>query len=262
MSCKIVRDLLPLYYDEVVSEESRVFVEEHLESCAECKKILEDLHESAAQNNTPETEQPMVSSFRVIKKKLHRKAVIVAAISIICAVAIAAAVTYVVFFYETPVPYRVAARDIKQPITSALDVFTDLGWHKTTSSRIIGDSLYVCCSDTLWSRYIVKPKGPQIYFSAVSSEPIDPIEPIDPVEPIDPAEPFDPGTSAKYGNPGLPKPFWPPEPPEPPEPPNPLILISGLSKVYYFEGRLSAFALDDAVFSRIAAGSVLIWEKP
>ena len=33
MNCKIVQDLLPLYHDEVVSEESREIVDEHLETC-------------------------------------------------------------------------------------------------------------------------------------------------------------------------------------------------------------------------------------
>ena len=35
--CGIVRDLLPLYIENMVSEDSREFIEEHLSRCAECK---------------------------------------------------------------------------------------------------------------------------------------------------------------------------------------------------------------------------------
>lgn len=40
LSCDIIRDLLPLYVDEVCSEESRTAVEAHLQSCAQCREEL------------------------------------------------------------------------------------------------------------------------------------------------------------------------------------------------------------------------------
>ena len=39
--CAIVKDLLPLYADEVCSFESKKFVAEHLNECDECCKELE-----------------------------------------------------------------------------------------------------------------------------------------------------------------------------------------------------------------------------
>lgn len=45
VSCKIVEDLLPLYHDNVCSQESIILVEEHLEHCSDCKTKLEILHE-------------------------------------------------------------------------------------------------------------------------------------------------------------------------------------------------------------------------
>ncbi|HCL03944.1 MAG TPA: hypothetical protein DHW61_16315 [Lachnoclostridium phytofermentans] len=41
-SCDIVRDLIPLYLDNVCSQESRRFVEEHVEHCESCKKELSE----------------------------------------------------------------------------------------------------------------------------------------------------------------------------------------------------------------------------
>ena len=36
--CNIVRDLLPLYTEDMVSKDSREFVEEHLNRCEACRK--------------------------------------------------------------------------------------------------------------------------------------------------------------------------------------------------------------------------------
>lgn len=41
ISCNIIRDILPLYVDGVVSEDTRTMVAEHLEQCGECRKQYE-----------------------------------------------------------------------------------------------------------------------------------------------------------------------------------------------------------------------------
>ena len=41
--CNIIRDILPLYADKMVSADTASFVEEHLIGCAECREELEKL---------------------------------------------------------------------------------------------------------------------------------------------------------------------------------------------------------------------------
>ena len=38
--CEIVKDLLPLYVDNVLSKSSKEFVEEHIVDCEDCKNIF------------------------------------------------------------------------------------------------------------------------------------------------------------------------------------------------------------------------------
>ena len=45
--CSVVRDLLPLYVEDMVSEETAAYIGEHLETCEECKAELESLKGSA-----------------------------------------------------------------------------------------------------------------------------------------------------------------------------------------------------------------------
>ena len=42
-NCSIIRDLLPLYADEVCSRESRALVNEHLQDCEFCRNALEQM---------------------------------------------------------------------------------------------------------------------------------------------------------------------------------------------------------------------------
>ena len=48
LSCDVIQDLLPLYHDGVCSEESKTIVEEHIETCADCKDVLHRLREETA----------------------------------------------------------------------------------------------------------------------------------------------------------------------------------------------------------------------
>ena len=43
MKCEIIRDLIPLYLDNVCSEDSRKLVEDHLSECSECRKYMKEL---------------------------------------------------------------------------------------------------------------------------------------------------------------------------------------------------------------------------
>ena len=43
LSCKVIEDMLPMYYDKVCSHESTALIEEHLKDCPHCSHILSEL---------------------------------------------------------------------------------------------------------------------------------------------------------------------------------------------------------------------------
>lgn len=65
MNCEIIRDLLPLYHDDVCSPESRVAVEDHLEHCQVCKKLLIDMDAPL-----PETKKEKAAADAAVVKKI------------------------------------------------------------------------------------------------------------------------------------------------------------------------------------------------
>lgn len=53
LDCAIVEDLLPLYQEGLVSQQSEEAIEEHLKECAACSQELEDLRKNPAPASSP-----------------------------------------------------------------------------------------------------------------------------------------------------------------------------------------------------------------
>ena len=45
--CSVVRDLLPLYIEDMVSTETAQYINEHLKNCIECQAELANMREGA-----------------------------------------------------------------------------------------------------------------------------------------------------------------------------------------------------------------------
>ncbi|MDE6388825.1 MAG: zf-HC2 domain-containing protein [Lachnospiraceae bacterium] len=50
LSCNVIRDLLPLYADQICSEESKALVKEHLTSCKDCSGLLQQMCSKEMEN--------------------------------------------------------------------------------------------------------------------------------------------------------------------------------------------------------------------
>lgn len=94
--CSIVRDVLPLYFENMVSEDTATFVKEHLESCPDCAAELERL-KSGREIIQKETLQRRFDAdvIAAFKKKIARKIIkIVAAVCLVFAVLFSALLLY------------------------------------------------------------------------------------------------------------------------------------------------------------------------
>ena len=71
--CYIVKDLMPLYIDDVLSENSKTFVKDHMDSCESCKKHYEKL---SSEIKIPVSKEVRFSDLRPIeylKSNLSKK---------------------------------------------------------------------------------------------------------------------------------------------------------------------------------------------
>ena len=75
--CNIIRDILPLYVEDMVSADTSAFVEEHLEKCAECRAELEDMKKSNGleKNNVSVADEIMPESRYTGIPDIERKSI-------------------------------------------------------------------------------------------------------------------------------------------------------------------------------------------
>ncbi len=67
-NCKIVQDLLPNYIENLTNEETNMYIEEHLQECTECKKVLENMQKEFNVKNSKRDEREV----KYIKKFSHK----------------------------------------------------------------------------------------------------------------------------------------------------------------------------------------------
>ena len=70
-NCNIIRDLLPLYVENLTSEDSNQFVMEHLHSCEECTNILKDMTCDLPGDELPDIDNDDRKLMRKIKHRIN-----------------------------------------------------------------------------------------------------------------------------------------------------------------------------------------------
>jgi len=94
ISCEIIRDLLPLYYDAVCSNESKALIEEHLAECDNCKAELLSMGETIPVNSMEqnlseaETLKELSGKWRKGKMKSFLKGMIIVIATVAAVVAL------------------------------------------------------------------------------------------------------------------------------------------------------------------------------
>jgi len=78
MTCQVVQDLLPLYVDGVVSEESEVLITEHTATCELCQKELEALRTNDIGLHVSDESAAQMQVLQTLKKRIYKKIATVA----------------------------------------------------------------------------------------------------------------------------------------------------------------------------------------
>ncbi|MCR5141541.1 MAG: zf-HC2 domain-containing protein [Ruminococcus sp.] len=100
LRCEIVRDLLPLYHDDVVSEVTKLEIKRHLADCAECSAELEALNRELPQDK--HMDGSPAKQFRQFFARLRKKRVIITALVSLAS----AAAAFGGLYFATSVPIR------------------------------------------------------------------------------------------------------------------------------------------------------------
>ena len=90
ISCNIVRDLLPLYAEDLASQDTRNLVDEHLCTCEDCKSVLNTM-----KTPTPIPVEASPDALNKVKKTIRRRR----AVSVVAAVMTVITIASIVFTY-------------------------------------------------------------------------------------------------------------------------------------------------------------------
>lgn len=159
--CPMIQDLLPLYVDQICSQESRRAVEEHVENCPLCRARLEELRrEDPLPPPEQDREQSKARVLAGVKRQLRRKKLCFSARVLAGAAALGVAVWLLVFRFQTPIPY---SQDIRiQEVEPAFHMKylgrdyagLEVLFRVTEEGGEIIRRVYLCYTGSLWTRYL------------------------------------------------------------------------------------------------------------
>lgn len=155
MSCNIIEDLLPLYVDDMVSEDSRKLVEEHLKECPVCRKMQEEMvkenHLSAAGNrsNSAKTNKTEAKALKKIRCRIRKKRIASVILAVVLVVAAGGIGHYWYYDKENYISWDDANISVKDG--KVYSTVNPLGRLKSILS-VDQKNMFYMLSETMWTR--------------------------------------------------------------------------------------------------------------
>ena len=147
ISCNAVRDLLPLYIDGVVSEETKSEVEKHLSECSECQNEYVLLKKEVVLPSNPDLRSESANALKTMKHKLTKKKIVISVMSVLMTLALVIVGYFVVtevgpvHDYVYPQLHAVvnyASSNDWQPVT----LYRDAAGVETTNTFVFDSAFY------------------------------------------------------------------------------------------------------------------------
>lgn len=139
ISCDVAKDLIPLYIDNVLSEESTDVVKEHVSNCKKCQATLEKMDANIDKIN--ELKDKDAKLFKRLKKGFKKKyiwrAIVIAAVVILLWLGL----SIYVMFHVNPIWPNASEEGIKENVEVVSIDGTLFLHHKDTYGR--GDIFFV-----------------------------------------------------------------------------------------------------------------------
>lgn len=100
INCNVIKDLIPLYVDDVVSEETKELVDEHISSCESCRGEVESMGKTVV--IPTQSDDVRIKRF---KRKLNKKKIITVCLSSVFTLLIGIVIFCYIAFWGFPMSY-------------------------------------------------------------------------------------------------------------------------------------------------------------
>jgi len=101
ITCNVIADLLELFSDEVVSEDTKTLVEDHLRDCETCNEKL-----ALIRHNLKIPAEVNAEPIKKIKRKIKKKNIIISIISVVVVASILLGAFIFLTQYEVAIPFE------------------------------------------------------------------------------------------------------------------------------------------------------------
>lgn len=88
ISCNIAKDLLPLYIEGILSEETAQVVAMHLENCESCKKDFEIMRQEFVFPSAPKIQEENEKILKELKRQLKIKGILTGVVAVFVTIAV------------------------------------------------------------------------------------------------------------------------------------------------------------------------------
>ena len=100
-SCELIKDLLPLYADDVCSSESRAAVAEHIAECADCRRQLEKMNCSIKADPVKD-----INTIKRIKARMLIEKIVIILVSVIFVVGVSFGTLFLLLNTDSSMDYE------------------------------------------------------------------------------------------------------------------------------------------------------------
>lgn len=169
ITCDVIRDLLPLYAENLASNATRRLVEEHLDTCEACQKQLAEMKTSSG----PAPEMDVVP-LRKLNQKYQKRKFFTVAVSVLLSLA---AAVIVLGFLVSPkyLPYTsdlVSLTESSDGIVYASfdDRVSGCGVSSFFTDEGDGYACHIVAWDSIWNRYFLKNKTQNVVLNPAGEQ--------------------------------------------------------------------------------------------
>lgn len=106
ISCDVINDILPLYADEVVSEDTRAIVEEHLAECEKCTAKYRQMKSEIDMEISLKAAEAEKKAMLAAKKRIRNKRIMTAVVSGIIGIIVIMAAVFTMNSIRIPAKYE------------------------------------------------------------------------------------------------------------------------------------------------------------
>lgn len=145
--CEVIRDLIPLYVDDVLSSDSKTLVEEHLETCEDCTDYYHALKEPEGDYKQMRKSDEK-AAFKRIKGTLKKKRLITILVTAVCIAALGFGLFYGLVVHEKYIPYEESGLYVSEEA-----IRTDRNYYKSTGLYSPdGETLFMYMTTTAYTQ--------------------------------------------------------------------------------------------------------------